>query len=186
MLLVPRIQHVGAPPAAQRESRRSHGGAHGGAHGNSRGGGASSEGMSVTLDCETVMGMPRDSPVGRLELCVTGAMSARELGSTRFKYGILFIFGLFHEYSNLEYVHIHGIYKVNQAENVVHILVVAPQEYVNIYSTRRLTTHSSLRLVSDYHAAPIVPCLLPHASSRLVSGFLKMMILSLGTPPPSP
>jgi len=28
----------------------------------------------------------------------------------------------------------------NQAENDTHILVVAPQEYVNIYSTRRVST----------------------------------------------
>jgi len=28
-------------------------------------------------------------------------------------------------------------YRVNQAEYVIHILVVAPQEFVNAYSTRR-------------------------------------------------
>jgi len=37
----------------------------------------------------------------------------------------------------LEYVRIHVIYGVNQAEYRIHILVVAPQEYVNLYSTRR-------------------------------------------------
>jgi len=47
---------------------------------------------------------------------------------------------LFCEYIHLEYVHIHVIYRVNQAECVSHILVVAPQEYVNIYSTRRQQT----------------------------------------------
>jgi len=51
------------------------------------------------------------------------------------EYGILFIFSLFCEYIHLEYVRIHVIYKVNQAEYVIHILVVALQEYVNIYST---------------------------------------------------
>jgi len=54
------------------------------------------------------------------------------------KYGILFIFSLFYEYSNLEYVHIHVIYRVHQAEYGIHILVAASQEYVNTYSTRRL------------------------------------------------
>jgi len=48
------------------------------------------------------------------------------------------MFSLFCEYIRLEYVRIHVIYRVNQAESVIHILVVAPQEYVNIYSTRRL------------------------------------------------
>jgi len=32
----------------------------------------------------------------------------------------------------------HVIYRVNQAGYVIHILLVAPQEYVNIYSTRRV------------------------------------------------
>jgi len=54
------------------------------------------------------------------------------------EYGILFIFSLFCEYMHLEYVRIHAIYRVNQAEYVIHILVVASQEYVNIYSTRRV------------------------------------------------
>jgi len=30
--------------------------------------------------------------------------------------------------------------RVNQAEYGIHILVIAPQEYVNIYSTRRVAT----------------------------------------------
>jgi len=36
-------------------------------------------------------------------------------------------------YSYLAYVHIYVIYRVNQAEYVTHILVVAPQAYVNVY-----------------------------------------------------
>jgi len=44
------------------------------------------------------------------------------------------MFGLFCEYSHLEYVRIHGIYRVNQTERDIHIL-----EYVGIYSTRRPT-----------------------------------------------
>jgi len=53
-------------------------------------------------------------------------------------YGIRFICSLFCEYNQLEYVRIHVIYRVSQAEYVIHILAVVPQEYVNIYSTRRL------------------------------------------------
>jgi len=53
------------------------------------------------------------------------------------EYGILFIFSLFCEYIHLEYVRILVIYRVNQAEYVLHILAVASQEYVNIYSTHR-------------------------------------------------
>jgi len=54
--------------------------------------------------------------------------------------GILFIFSLFYEYSRLEYVHIHVIYRVHQAEYGIHILVAASQDYVNTYSTCRLPT----------------------------------------------
>jgi len=55
------------------------------------------------------------------------------------KNGILFIFSLFYEYSNLEYVHFDVIHRVNQAEHGIRIRVVTPQEYVNIYSTCRDT-----------------------------------------------
>jgi len=53
------------------------------------------------------------------------------------KYGILFIFSLFCEYINLEYLRFPVIYKVNQAEYVIHIRVAASQEYVDTYSTCR-------------------------------------------------
>jgi len=56
----------------------------------------------------------------------------------RIKYGILFIFSVFCEYSNLEYVHIHVVYRLNHAEYGIRILVAASQEYVNTYSARRL------------------------------------------------
>jgi len=36
----------------------------------------------------------------------------------------------------------HVIYRVNQAEYVIQIFVVVPQEYVNIYSTRRPFVHT--------------------------------------------
>jgi len=54
------------------------------------------------------------------------------------KYGIIFIFCLFCEYINLEYVRVSVIYRVHQAEYGIHILVAASQEYVNTYSTRRV------------------------------------------------
>ena len=59
-----------------------------------------------------------------------------EYAEQRIKSGILFIFSLFHEYNNLEYVHIHVIYRVDQAEHVIRIRVATSQEYVNTYSTR--------------------------------------------------
>ena len=39
---------------------------------------------------------------------------------------------------NLEYVPVPVMYRVNQAQYVIHILVAASQEYVNTYSTRRV------------------------------------------------
>jgi len=53
------------------------------------------------------------------------------------KFGLLFIFGPFYEYSNLEYVRVFVEHRVHQAEYVVHMRVAASQEYVNTYSTRR-------------------------------------------------
>ena len=37
------------------------------------------------------------------------------------------------DYIHLEYVRIHVIYRVNQTEYVIHMLVVAPEKYVNHY-----------------------------------------------------
>ena len=51
------------------------------------------------------------------------------------EYGILFMFSLFCEYTRLEYERVHVICRVHQAKYGIHILVVAPQEYVNTYST---------------------------------------------------
>ena len=48
---------------------------------------------------------------------------------------------------NLEYVHIHVMYKVYQAEYGIRILVVSPQEYVNIDSTRRLASSPLLEFI---------------------------------------
>ena len=56
----------------------------------------------------------------------------------RRKYGILFIFDLFCEYINLEYVRVSVIYRVHQAEYGIHILLAMPQKYVNMYSKVRL------------------------------------------------
>ena len=60
-----------------------------------------------------------------------------EYAERRRKYGILFIFSLFCEYIDLEYVRVPVIYRVNQAEYVIHIRVAASQEYLNRYSARR-------------------------------------------------
>jgi len=38
------------------------------------------------------------------------------------------MFSLFCEYSNLEYVHIHVIYRLDQAEHVIRFLMAASQE----------------------------------------------------------
>ena len=53
-----------------------------------------------------------------------------EYAERRKEYGILSIFSLFCEYFQLEYVRIHAIYRVYEAEYGIHILVVAPHEYV--------------------------------------------------------
>jgi len=66
-----------------------------------------------------------------------------EYAERRKENDILFIFSLFSEYIHLGYVRIHVIYRVNQAEYGIHIRVVATQEYVNIYSTRRLDSQLS-------------------------------------------
>ena len=53
------------------------------------------------------------------------------------EYGILFLFILFCEYIYLECERIRVIYRVNQAEYGIHMLI-APKEYMNVYSTRRV------------------------------------------------
>jgi len=60
------------------------------------------------------------------------------------EYGILFIFSPFCEYSQLEKVRIYVIYRSNQAEYGINILVVAPQEYVKIYSTRKVALENGI------------------------------------------
>ena len=62
------------------------------------------------------------------------------------EYGILFICNLFCEYANLEYVRLHVIYRANQAEYGIHILVIVQQKYVNNYSTPRTTTYTTRTL----------------------------------------
>jgi len=74
---------------------------------------------------------------GRARLWLTGLHV--EYAGGRTKFCILFIFRPFDEYSTLEYVHIHVIYRVHQAEYGIRILVAASQEYVNTYSTCGLT-----------------------------------------------
>jgi len=63
-----------------------------------------------------------------------------EYAKRRKAYGILFIISPFHEFSNLEYVHVPIEHRVHQAEYVIHIRVAASQECVNTDSKcRRLT-----------------------------------------------
>jgi len=57
-----------------------------------------------------------------------------EYAGERLYYGVLFLFSLNYEYSNLEHVHIHVIYRVDQAEYAIRIPMAAPQEYVNTYA----------------------------------------------------
>jgi len=52
-----------------------------------------------------------------------------EYEERRNKHGILFIFSLFCEYIKLEYVRVHIIYTVHQAEYGIRVLVAMPQEY---------------------------------------------------------
>ena len=61
----------------------------------------------------------------------------------RATYGILFIFSMFCEETNLEYVSIHVICRVNQAEYAIRIPQAVPQEYVKIYSTRRVRVENN-------------------------------------------
>jgi len=67
-----------------------------------------------------------------------------EYAERRRKYDFLSIFSLVCEYSNLEYVWVPVIYRVNQAEYVIRILAAASQEYVNTHSTRRVKRSTTL------------------------------------------
>ena len=74
------------------------------------------------------------------------APSLHECDEQSRKYGIIYIFSLFCEYTNLEYVQVPVIYRLNQAGYVIHTRVAASQEYVNTYSTRRAPRlHKSCR-----------------------------------------
>jgi len=87
----------------------------------------SSKGFRFTP--ETPPEHPRNARTLRVEYAERGNESS-----------ILFLFSLFCEYIHLEYVRIHDMHRDNQVEYVIHILVVAPQEYVNIDSTRNART----------------------------------------------
>jgi len=75
-------------------------------------------------------GGPRRGSYDTIGLYVEYAERANE-------YGILFIVSMHCEYTRLAYVRIYAIYRVYQAEYVIHMRVAASQEYVNTYSTRR-------------------------------------------------
>jgi len=69
------------------------------------------------------------------------------------EYGILFIYSLFCEYIHPEHEGIRVIYRVNQAKYGIHILVVEPQEYANIYSTRRILYSANIPESSEVESA---------------------------------
>ena len=71
---------------------------------------------------------------------------------------ILFIFSPICEYIHLAYVRVHVIYRANQAEYIIHIRAVVPQEYVNTYSTCRRTTLKPLRAVVFQKSPGGYPC----------------------------
>jgi len=81
-----------------------------------------------------------DTAAGRVRCrwCVCVLCLHAEYAERRLKYRILFIFSLFCEYINLEYVRVPVIFRVNQAEYVIHFLVAASKAYVKTYSTRRV------------------------------------------------
>jgi len=65
------------------------------------------------------------------------------------EYGILCIFNLFCECIHFEYVRIHVIYGSNLAEYVIHILVVARQEYVKQSTGHTHTGHTDRENTPD-------------------------------------
>jgi len=72
----------------------------------------------------------QSSPVHTLQALLLKTPNLHvEYVAGRIKYGILFISSLCYEYSSLEYVHTHVIYRVDQAEFVIRILVAASQKY---------------------------------------------------------
>jgi len=87
------------------------------------------------LDDDVVGGQQKQSPE---EGIPEGGPIPLHRDTTR----ILFIFSLFCEYMTLEYVRVYVMYRVDQAECVICILVATSQEYVNTYSTRGPLTPS--------------------------------------------
>ena len=84
------------------------------------------------------------------------------------EYGILFIVSLFCEYIHLEYVRFHVIYRVRQAECVMHILAVTLQEYMNIYSTRRIAIR--LHCYCAVYDPPLTPLTPYHIGNGNIVG----------------
>jgi len=87
-----------------------------------------------------------------------------EYAERRLNYGILFLFSLFCEYSNFEYLWVLGMCRVHQAEYGIpilvaaeygmHVLAAASQEYVTAYATRRFLFLYSLPLSAPRPAKP--------------------------------
>jgi len=94
----------------------------------------------MNIDIDTDVDIDIDRQIGILHV---------EYVEQRTKFGIRFIFSPFCEYIYFEYVRIYVIYRVNQAEYGIHVLLVAPQEYVNIYSTCRIRIHRYIDTQTD-------------------------------------
>jgi len=78
----------------------------------------------------------------------------------------------------LEYARIHGIYRVDQAEYVIYILVAASQEYVSTYSTRRILVRAH-HLVHGRRLQNIPLA----ASPRVPSQIAESLCFTEDTPP---
>jgi len=87
---------------------------------------------SSVLGVEGAGGLPskgRDTGTHHIRCTVVLHVEYAERGH---EYRILFLFSLFCECMHLEDIRIHGKYRAQQAGNGIHILVVAPQEYVRL------------------------------------------------------
>jgi len=114
----------------------------------------------IDSPCECEHNIP-DSLEQQFHLCLDRGVRVTRLhveyAEQRIKYGILSIFNRVCEYIHLEYVHIHGIYRIHQAEYGIHVLVVAQHEYVNIYSTCRVTRLRRVRYITRVNANTTSP-----------------------------
>jgi len=92
------------------------------------------------------IGPPSGNPSSGLCFCWPPTTSSSNISRSTGILGIplpallsnIFVFSLFYENSNLEYVRVPFYCRVNVAEDVIRIGMAASQEYVNAYSTRKV------------------------------------------------